>query len=85
MQQSRRMTAIIEHEGDGYEALCGTRCGQPERQLEITHRRSTVPSRRRAQNLIEALTLLFEAADASEIEQRFHSDLFVTQVEVPVG
>jgi len=74
MQQSRRMTAIIEHEGDGYEALCGTRCRQPERQ-----------PRRRAQNLIEALTLLFEAADASEIEQRFHSDLFVTQVEVPVG
>jgi predicted RNase H-like HicB family nuclease len=36
-------------------------------------------------NLIEALTLFFETADASEIEQRFHSDLFVTQVEVPVG
>jgi len=36
-------------------------------------------------NVIEALTLFFETADASEIEQRFHSDLFVTQVEVPVG
>jgi predicted RNase H-like HicB family nuclease len=36
-------------------------------------------------NLIEALTLFFETANASEMEQRFHSDLFVTQVEVPVG
>ncbi|HLJ79026.1 MAG TPA: hypothetical protein VKT75_16515 [Acidobacteriaceae bacterium] len=36
-------------------------------------------------NLIQALTLFFETADASEIEQRFHSDLFVPQVEVPVG
>ena len=34
-------------------------------------------------NLIEALTLLFETADVSEVAQRLHSDLFVTQVEVP--
>jgi hypothetical protein len=36
-------------------------------------------------NLIEVLTLLFETADPSEVGQRLRSELFVTQVEVPVG
>ena len=36
-------------------------------------------------NLIEALTLFFETASASEITRRFHNEVFVTQVEVPVG
>jgi predicted RNase H-like HicB family nuclease len=36
-------------------------------------------------NLIEALTLFFETADASEVARRFHNEVFVTQVEVPVG
>jgi len=36
-------------------------------------------------NLIEALTLFFETASASEIARRFHGEVFVTQVEVPVG
>ena len=36
-------------------------------------------------NLVEALTLFFEVADASEVERRFHSEVFVTQVEVPIG
>jgi hypothetical protein len=35
-------------------------------------------------NLIEALTLFFETAARSEVARRFHSELFVTQVEVPV-
>jgi hypothetical protein len=34
---------------------------------------------------VEALTLFFEAASTSEVAQRMHSEVFVTQVEVPVG
>jgi len=34
---------------------------------------------------IEALTLFFETADPSEVARRFHNEVFVTQVEVPVG
>jgi predicted RNase H-like HicB family nuclease len=36
-------------------------------------------------NLIEALTLFFETAAPSEISRRFRNEVFVTQVEVPVG
>jgi len=36
-------------------------------------------------NLVEALTLFFEVADEAEISRRLHSEVFVTQVEVPVG
>jgi predicted RNase H-like HicB family nuclease len=36
-------------------------------------------------NLVEALTLFFETASSSEIARRLHSEVFVTQVEVPVG
>jgi predicted RNase H-like HicB family nuclease len=36
-------------------------------------------------NLIEALTLFFEAASPSEVSRRSRSEVFITQVEVPVG
>ena len=75
MTQSRRLTAIIEREGDGYVALC------PE--LDIASQGSTVEEARG--NLVEALTLFFETADPSEVERRLHADVFVTQVEVPIG
>jgi len=75
VQQVRRLTAIIEREGDGYVSLC------PE--LDVTSQGDTLEEARA--NRIEALTLFFETADASEIDQRLHSDVFVTQVEVPVG
>lgn len=75
MPQSRCLTAIIEREGDGYVSLC------PE--LDIASQGDSLEESRA--NLIEALTLFFETADASEVGQRLHSDLFVTQVEVPVG
>ena len=52
-------------------------------QLDVTSQGDSLEEARA--NRIEALTLFFETADASEIEQRFHSDLFVTQVEVSVG
>ena len=75
MSEARRMTAIIEREGDGFVALC------PE--LDIASQGVSIEEARA--NLIEALTLFFETASASEVSRRFHSEVFVTQVEVPVG
>jgi predicted RNase H-like HicB family nuclease len=69
------MTAIIEREGDGFVALC------PE--LDIASEGSTIEEARA--NLVEALTLFFETASSSEVAERLHSEVFVTQVEVPVG
>jgi predicted RNase H-like HicB family nuclease len=75
MPNPQRMTAIIEREDDGFVALC------PE--LDIASQGSTIEEARA--NLVEALTLFFEAASPSEVAQRLHSEVFVTQVEVPVG
>ncbi len=69
------MTAIIEREDDGFVALC------PE--VDVASQGSTIEEARA--NLIEALTLFFEVADESEISRRVHREVFVTQVEVPVG
>jgi predicted RNase H-like HicB family nuclease len=71
----QRMTAIIEREDDGFFALC------PE--LDIASQGSSIEDARA--NLVEALTLFFETADPSEVARRFHGEIFVTQVEVPVG
>jgi predicted RNase H-like HicB family nuclease len=75
MQRLQRMTAVIEREDDGYVALC------PE--LDIASQGSSIEEARA--NLIEALTLFFETADPSEISRRVRNEVFVTQVEVPVG
>ena len=71
----RRLTAIIEREDDGYVSLC------PE--LDISSQGETIEEARG--NLIEALTLFFETASPNEAAQRLHSEVLVTQVEVPVG
>lgn len=71
----RRLTAIIEREDDGFVALC------PE--LDIASQGSSIEEARA--NLIEALTLFYEVADDEEISRRMHSELFVTQIEIPVG
>ena len=75
MQAARRLTAIIEREDDGFVALC------PE--LDIASQGASIEEAR--SNLIEALTLFFETASPSEITRRSHNEVFVTQVEVPVG
>ena len=75
MADSRHMTAIIEREDDGFVALC------PE--LDIASQGASIEEARA--NLVEALTLFFETASASEVSRRFQSEVFVTQVEVPVG
>ena len=71
----RQLRAIIEREGDGYVALC------PE--LDIASQGDTVSGAR--DNLKEALELFFETASAAEIEERPHSEVYVTQVEVAAG
>ncbi|MGI9070337.1 MAG: type II toxin-antitoxin system HicB family antitoxin [Bryobacteraceae bacterium] len=75
MKTVQRLTAIIEREDDGFVAFC------PE--LDIASEGTSIEEART--NLIEALTLFFETASAPEIARRTHSEVFVTQVEVPVG
>lgn len=72
---NKQLTAIIEREGDGYVALC------PE--VDVASQGDTVDEARN--NLKEALELFFEAASAAEIQQRMHSEVYVTHVEVAVG
>jgi predicted RNase H-like HicB family nuclease len=67
--------AIIEPEDDRYVGLC------PE--LDIASEGRSIEESRT--NLFEALTLFFETASPSEIARRSHNEVFVTQVEVPVG
>lgn len=72
---SRRLTAIIQREGDGVVALCP--------QLDIASQGDTIESA--LANLREALELFYECATPHEIEQRLSEDVFVTQIEVSVG
>ena len=72
---SKRLTAIIQREGDGFVALC------PE--LDVASQGDTIESAR--ENLREALELYFECASAEEIQQRTGEEVFVTQLEVSVG
>ncbi len=71
----RQLTAIIQREGSGYVALC------PE--LDIASQGNTVEDARR--NLTEAVELFFECADPDEVEERLHSEVFITRLEVAVG
>lgn len=71
----QRLTAIIEVEDDGFVALC------PE--LDVASQGVLIEDARL--NLIEGLTLFFETASPSEVARRLHDEVFITQVEVPVG
>ena len=75
MSQMHQVTAVIEREGDGYVALC------PE--LDIASQGDTVEQARC--NLQEALELFFETASPEEIMERWHSEVYVTRLEVSVG
>jgi predicted RNase H-like HicB family nuclease len=74
MKKQRVFTAIIEHESDGYTALC------PE--LDIASQGDSVEEAR--ENLIEAIELFFEIASEAEIKERFHDEVFITRLEVAV-
>ncbi len=68
-------TGIIEKEGDLYVALC------PE--LDVASQGATVEEA--TANLREAVELLLESASPEEIEQRLHTDVFVTRFEATHG
>ena len=57
---SSQLTSIVEREGDGYIALC------PE--VDVASQGTTLIEAHK--NLEEALTLFFETASASEVEER---------------
>ncbi len=61
---NRKLTAMIEREGDGYVALC------PE--VDVVGQGDTVAEARN--NLEEAITLFFETASAEEIEGRLRDE-----------
>jgi len=67
---------MIEREGDGYVSLC------PE--LDLASQGDTVEEAR--SNLMEAIALFLEMADASEIEHRLNNNqVFVESMEITVG
>jgi predicted RNase H-like HicB family nuclease len=72
---TKRLTAIIQREGDGFVALC------PE--LDVASQGYTIETAR--ENLREALELFFECASEEEVQQRMGGDVFVTQLEISVG
>jgi predicted RNase H-like HicB family nuclease len=71
----KRLTAIIEREGEGYVALC------PE--VDVASQGDSVEGAR--DNLREALELFFECASPEEVARRLGSEFYITQVEVTVG
>ena len=75
MADLRRLTAIIEREECGYSALC------PE--YDIASQGASIEEAR--DNLVEALSLFFECADASAVERRCQPEVLVTQVEVRIA
>ena len=75
MTDVRRFTAMIYREDGGYVALC------PE--LDVASQGDSIEGARK--NLQEAVELFLETADPSEIEQRGHSEVFVTRLEIEVG
>ena len=70
-----QLTGIIEREGDGYVSLC------PE--LDIASQGDNIEQARG--NLQEAVELFFECASPEEINQRLHSEVYITRLEVAVG
>lgn len=75
MAKVQHLTALIEREGDGFVALC------PE--LDIASQGDDVEEARR--NLQEAVELFFECASPQEIQERLHSEIYVTRLEISVG
>lgn len=75
MKQLRRLTGLIEREGDGYIASC------PD--LDIASQGDSIEEARR--NLVEAVELFFETASPAEVSERLRGELYVTPIAVSVG
>lgn len=69
---TKSMTMIIGREDDGYVSIC------PE--VDVASQGDTIEEART--NLKEALELFFETASATELEERLHSEIYVSQLEV---
>ena len=72
---SKRLTAVIHREGNGFVALC------PE--VDVASQGDTIETAR--DNLREALELFFECASPTEIQDRLGDEVFITHVEVNNG
>lgn len=70
-----QFTAVITRDEEWYVSLC------PE--LDIASQGRSIEEARL--NLAEALELFFESASSDEIRERTQSEVFVTQVGVPVA
>jgi predicted RNase H-like HicB family nuclease len=75
MPNTRVVTAMLQREGDGYVALC------PE--LDVASQGDTIEQAR--ENLREAVELFLESASAQEVEERLHSEVYLTPLEVRGG
>ena len=75
MTDSRRFTAMIYRENDGYVALC------PE--LDVASQGNSVEDA--SANLREAVELFLETADPSEVSARMREELYVAALEVGAG
>jgi len=69
--KTNAFTAVLEREGDGFVALC------PE--LDVASQGGSVEEA--VSNLREAVELFLECASPQEIEERLHSEVFVTRRE----
>jgi predicted RNase H-like HicB family nuclease len=75
MSQTHHLTAVIEREGNAYVGLC------PE--LDIASQGDSVTEAR--ENLKEAVALFLEAASPTEIQERLHPEVYVTQLEITIA
>ena len=73
--ESRVFAALLQREGDGWVALC------PE--VDVASQGDTIEQARA--NLREAVELFLESANEAEIEQRLHTETYLTSLEVNVG
>jgi predicted RNase H-like HicB family nuclease len=75
VMQRIQLTAVVEREGSGYVSLC------PE--LDVASQGDTVEEA--TANLREAVEAFFECASAAEIDERLHTEVYVTRLEVARG
>jgi len=71
----KNLTAILEKEDDGYVSSC------PE--LDIASQGYTIEEAKG--NLKEAVELFFKNASESEILERVHNEVYISNMEVMVG
>ncbi len=71
----KRLTAIIEEDGNEFTALC------PE--VDVASQGNSVSDAKK--NLKEALELFFETASKEEINSRLHNEIYISQVEVAIA